>query len=193
MRADLPREELLEHDDLSRRVYVLACRDGVNQEISCRKPRIGIVLQTSKELFTSQRGGFPEEGLLGIYIRYLHQQDGSHRAYIHCLGVDRFIPSGIQMTDATREVGAAPVQRLDVCGVLRDAIIDRVDGFDEFLHLRSIPCAHPNVVNRRTLYIFNHKVSTFSSSVGSWVTFEMTSFPKCLQRQSLFNNERNRR
>lgn len=71
------------------------------------------------------------------------------------------------MADAAREVGAAPVQRLDVCRILRNAIIDRVDGFNEFLRLRSISWAYMDVTNPHTLYIFNHKVSTFSSSIGS--------------------------
>lgn len=47
------------------------------------------------------------------------------------------------MTNTTGQVSTAPVKRLDLGGILRDAIVDGIDCFNEFLY----------VVNKRRMMV----------------------------------------
>ena len=53
--------------------------------------------------------------------------------YVYCLGVDGLVPSRIEETNTGRDVSPQTITGLNVCGVLRDTVIDRVDGLNKFL------------------------------------------------------------
>jgi hypothetical protein len=57
------------------------------------------------------------------------------KPYIYGFRIERFIPCRIEPAHATRKIRPIPILRLDIVGVLRNAIIDPIECFDEFLKL----------------------------------------------------------
>jgi hypothetical protein len=53
--------------------------------------------------------------------------------HVESRSVKGLVPGGVEVSHARREVGRAPVERSHVGGVLRDTIVDSIDGLNELL------------------------------------------------------------
>jgi hypothetical protein len=101
------------------------------------------------------------------------------RAHVDGLSLCRHVPSRIEVTHTAGQVGAAPVTGFNTTGILSDAIVDRINRFNEFLQQYG-KVFLLSLKKSRTLYILSHKTPTFLSSVGSWNLSAMMPLPKCL-------------
>lgn len=111
----LPGYKLLEKQNLARRIEVglAVVHEGRNQ-LARGQPRVSVKLELLRELSAGERRGGLE---LGVEDRIG--------------GV--LVPSGVQLGDAAGEIGPVAVAGLEVLRVLRDAIVDGIDGLDEVL------------------------------------------------------------
>ena len=100
--------------------------------------------------------------------------------YIYGTRIERFIPCWIEPAHATGKIRPVPILRLNIVRVLRNAIIDPIECFDEFLKSGEHGALPSKESRESTLYSFNQRLSTFGSSRPSCNWLEMISRPKCL-------------
>jgi hypothetical protein len=55
------------------------------------------------------------------------------KTYIYCLRINGLVPWRVKPSHTAGKIGAIPILGLNIVGVLRDAIIDPIECFDEFL------------------------------------------------------------
>lgn len=111
--ADLPGNELVEQQNLASRVdRLLAIVHELGNQLAGREPARGVKLQLLHELFPGEgRGDFEE--------------------LIEDSVADGLVPLRVEARNTAGKVGPVTVLGLDVLGVLGDAVVDGVDGFDK--------------------------------------------------------------
>lgn len=135
-----PRSELFEEDYSPVRIHLSPPCEIISNQSSSRQPGLCIVVQTSQELFPCQRGCFYKSCLEEFQV---HVKGEDHQAldpvgkisHIHSLGVEGFIPGGIQPTHSGGKIRPIAVLGGDIPRVLGDTVIRSVNRFNKFLRL----------------------------------------------------------
>jgi hypothetical protein len=60
----------------------------------------------------------------------IHRTNSTH---VLCLKVKWFVPGRVEIANPAGKIGLAAISRFDIAGILGNAVVDTVKGFDEVL------------------------------------------------------------